>query len=400
MDDHRLGFLGPSSLIAGLLTLLITAGIWTTHGGTLFSPGPLDVQKGQPIQGVSSHADLQGKCSACHANLLEPGSMDERCEACHTDIAGQKGNPNTLHGDLLKTNGSLECRNCHQEHGGALTDIRKANVDHAAFGYSLAGHAAKADGTRFTCKDCHARGFVTFDVGVCATCHQQKDASFLQPHMQAFGSDCLGCHGGLDPYGSHFDHNRYGFQLTGNHAGVSCYQCHQTAQSPADLQKTPADCAACHAQQNPHSARLGTNCASCHTTANWQTATFDHSLTAYPLTGMHAQAACTDCHKNNVYRGTPTDCYSCHQADDDHHGQNTTQCSLCHTDSAWSPTLPFDHNAFAFKLTGAHASTPCTSCHTNNDFKKTPTTCESCHKNPHGSPIYEHCGYCHSPYNW
>src|SRR5512140_787368 len=110
MSDHRLGFLVPSSIIAGIVTLLITAGLWLTRGGFLFSPGPLDAQSGQPIGGVNSHKDLQGRCSACHGVLFQAGTMDDRCAACHIDVSKQKTDPSTLHGNLFKEDGSLECR--------------------------------------------------------------------------------------------------------------------------------------------------------------------------------------------------------------------------------------------------------------------------------------------------
>ena len=36
------------------------------------------------------------------------------------------------------------------------------------------------------------------------------------------------------------------------------------------------DCAACHAAQDPHHARLGASCQSCHTTASWAVAGWQH----------------------------------------------------------------------------------------------------------------------------
>ena len=52
----------------------------------------------------------------------------------------------------------------------------------------------------------------------------------------------------------------------------------------------------------------------CHTTnPGWQPATFSH--TNFPLTLGHAGRNCTDCHAGGNYSSTPTDCYSCHQAD-------------------------------------------------------------------------------------
>ena len=41
----------------------------------------------------------------------------------------------------------------------------------------------------------------------------------------------------------------------------------------------------------------------------------NHSV-FYPLLGRHMSAACASCHINNVYQGTPRDCYSCHKKDE------------------------------------------------------------------------------------
>src|SRR5512140_2494197 len=140
MDNRRLGFLIPSSIIAGVITLLLTAGLYLTRGGLLFSPGPLAQKSGAPIQGVASHAELSGNCAACHGKMLDNSTMDQNCETCHKDILKQQGDPATLHGNLAKKNGGLDCRSCHQEHGGPLTDLSKADVVHDWFGYSLEGH--------------------------------------------------------------------------------------------------------------------------------------------------------------------------------------------------------------------------------------------------------------------
>ncbi len=42
-------------------------------------------------------------------------------------------------------------------------------------------------------------------------------------------------------------------------------------------------------------------CTPCHTTDAWQTVTFDHDSTSYPLRGAHRTLACEKCH----YRAGP-----------------------------------------------------------------------------------------------
>ncbi len=222
----------------------------------------------------------------------------------------------------------------------------------------------------------------------------------MQSHLQAYGDNCLACHDGIDTYGHNFDHQKVAFPLTGKHVQVACDQCHQNDRSLTDLRNTPTDCVSCHKKDNPHSDRLSTDCASCHTTADWASATIDHNLTAFKLEGEHVDVPCGKCHLNNVFNGTPTDCYSCHKKDDKHNGQYGTDCSLCHKVTGWQTTL--DHNLFAFKLTGKHTSVACTSCHVNSVFKGTPTNCVDCHAgvNPHSARLGDNCASCHTTSAW
>ena len=133
------------------------------------------------------------------------------------------------------------------------------------------------------------------------------------------------------------------------------------------------------------SAGFPTTCDTCHTTTNWTGATFNHNNTPFPLTGAHANVACTLCHINNVFAGTPTDCYSCHKADytgttNPNHtsaGWPTT-CTTCHTTTAWLPaTLPASYHTF-FPLNHGNAKGVCTTCHTNSSDYSV-FTCTGCH---------------------
>ncbi len=105
---------------------------------------------------------------------------------------------------------------------------------------------------------------------------------------------------------------------------------------------------------SPNHAAAGfpTTCESCHKASDpsWR-ATFNHS-SAYPLVGVHATQACTACHKNNVYKGTPRDCVGCHRTNYDRTTSPNhaaagfpTTCESCHraSDASWRAT--FNHNA-------------------------------------------------------
>ena len=136
---------------------------------------------------------------------------------------------------------------------------------------------------------------------------------------------------------------------------------------------------ATHATPRMISIRVAMGPIAVHATLpGWLPAAFDHNLSTFKLTGKHSTVACTGCHIDNIFQGTPTDCFTCHQKDDKHKGQFGTNCATCHSTSGWSPAT-FDHNLSTFKLTGKHITIACESCHINNDFKGTPTDCYSCH---------------------
>ena len=118
---------------------------------------------------------------------------------------------------------------------------------------------------------------------------------------------------------------------------------------------------------------------------HWTGATFNHNNTPFPLTGAHTTVACNLCHFNNVFAGTPTDCYSCHKADftgttNPNHvtaGWPTT-CTTCHTTTAWLPaTLPSSYHTF-FPLNHGNANGVCATCHTNSSDYSV-FTCTTCH---------------------
>ena len=89
----------------------------------------------------------------------------------------------------------------------------------------------------------------------------------------------------------------------------------------------------------------------------------------FPLLGGHSELLCSDCHTGESYKGAPSACVACHQANDPHEGNNGTSCSNCHNISDWQD-VNFDHSSIGTQL--------CSDCHTppENHF---PGTCSSCH---------------------
>jgi hypothetical protein len=402
MKTKRIGCFTGSGLIAGLLTLLFISGVALARGGVLFNPGALNAQAGaQPVGGVASHAETGGHCSACHTAIWESEVMSDRCLACHKDLLTSADN---FHAVMLAQSQTWSCQECHTEHNGAqaaLTIFDMQRFPHEASGYSLAGHQTTANGANFTCADCHGERITAMDLARCTTCHQEIDPVSMADHLVAFGGECLACHDGIDTYGKAFDHNLQAFPLQGKHATTDCVGCHTEARTPTDLKNAPTDCFSCHAQDDPHGGRFGQDCAQCHTPEAWENATFDHSLAAFSLSGAHTDVACEACHVNGVFKGTPQDCFSCHQADDAHAGQFGQDCAQCHTPEGWE-NASFDHSLAAFPLTGAHLSVACTDCHTGGVYKGTPQECSACHAEPvyHQGLFGSDCAACHETASW
>ena len=404
MKRERLGCLTPPGLIGGGLTFVVIAVFTLVKGGVLFSPGALNNQPGAMLGGYTSHARFTGECQLCHAPFWEKTGMDARCETCHTTIPTDKTEPSSLHGVIFEREPGIKCRECHPDHRGetaSLTTVTDLDFPHDAFGYSLLGHSLTASGDPFTCSDCHGTDLGSFDPTTCQTCHEIIDPAYILPHIQAFGMDCLACHDGLDSYAQPINHDLFAFPLTGAHTLVSCYDCHPTAHSIAELQSTKKDCFSCHLADDLHEGTLGETCEMCHITDAWNLSIFDHTMTVFQLLGKHSLVPCESCHPDLFFAITPTDCSSCHSGDDIHAGRFGTDCSSCHEVTGWKPAL-FNHDLASFKLTGAHISTPCESCHLGGIYLGTPSDCYSCHSadDIHGGRYGSACQSCHTTAAW
>jgi hypothetical protein len=253
------------------------------------------------------------------------------------------------------------------------------------------------------CLQCHAAGRqVATDK--CLACHPpiaDRIARRRGIHRDA-GSGCVRCHvehAGVDaelrPFDvQRFDHGRdAAFTLDGLHAGVGCVGCHKTR---SYLAVAPA-CSSCHA--DPHKPTLGDQCGRCHTTSvrfAAAAAQFDHSRTAYPLTGAHTAVACARCHADKAYKGVAfASCASCHA--DPHRPRFTAACASCHTTARWQ-TQKVDHSRTAFPLRGRHAAVACVKCHVKPALDVTPRSdsCAACHADPHRGVFRQDCAACHT----
>jgi hypothetical protein len=326
---------------------------------------------GVPFQLTEKHALLE--CAQCHVNtrnIADLKTTSQDCVSCH---AVKDVHQNRLGSD---------CSSCHTTAGWT-----PASFDHNLSVFKLDGLHAN-----IACADCHVNHVLQGTPADCNSCHAKKDV-----HQGRLGPDCGSCHStdGWTP--AKFNHNLSIFKLTGQHATAACADCHINNV----LQGTPTDCYACHSSKDTHKGALGTTCNTCHNAAAWKPAFFDHNLSTFKLTGQHAPVTCLGCHANNVFKGTPSDCNSCHAAKDTHNGNLGTNCGSCHSTTSWTPTT-FNHNLATFKLTGQHINITCASCHVNNVFWGTPADCHSCHvsKDTHNGQLGSNCGKCHSTSAW
>lgn len=388
----------------------------------------------------SCHANNQfagskTECYQCHKDIHE-GQLGKQCKQCHTSKSWQPFNFKTQHDltrfPLIGKHATTDCQSCHKDQqqnefkgltivcsGCHRADFIAASnpnhvlknfpttceachtpqgwspaliIDHSLFGFELTqGHK------NIPCTRCHADGNYSTISMDCYSCHKNDyDQSTDPNHMSGhYSTHCVDCHTTLPGWSpAKFDHSVTAFPLTGAHltAQNKCTSCHVSG-----FMNTSKLCYSCHQNdylqsRNPnHAGRNFSHlCEQCHTTASgWKPATFDHSVSAFPLTGGHllVQDQCQQCHATG-YNSTPTNCYACHQADytgsvNPNHvtGNFSTHCEQCHTSNpGWKPAT-FDHSNSAFPLTGAHLSvqTECLKCHSSG-FTNTPTNCYACHQ--------------------
>jgi Outer membrane cytochrome MtrC/MtrF-like, domains II/IV len=354
-------------------------------------------QTGFPLEGL--HADLA--CRSCHRDLVfsrvgtacadchrDPhrGELGFRCEACHSPRTWSNRSEmfqahNKTRFPLFAVHASVDCDACHRGQ-----------------------HPNQYATTPTACGQCHIRTF--------------EQAQSPNHVLAGFSRRCEDCHAPNSPDWQRVTYRHPDtYPLLGAHAMARCGDCHKTA-----FAGTPRDCVACHrndynATTNPNhrSAGFPTSCNSCHSIEAWRPARFvDHSRTRFPLTGAHQQTDCGQCHVNNRFQGTPTDCVACHRQD--YQGTTSpnhaaagfpTSCQSCHSTNAWRPASNIDHNRTRFPLTGAHQGVSCERCHTGGRFAGTPRDCVSCHRqdydraqNPCHSGFPTQCEQCHSTSRW
>jgi hypothetical protein len=350
---------------------------------------------------------LGSRCDTCHtpasfkiprythitkATLFVGRHATLDCAACHKEEEGQF--PAGRGAAVRYKLGATTCATCHADpHRGALgAGCAQCHTPQAWKTISRAFHKVTTlplEGRHLMtdCAACHMGGVIKGTPTRCYDCHwiRRQDDRF----KTALGNDCETCHRPTAWLAVNWNHGAAtGVQLNPVHRALGCESCHKNNQ----FQNTAPACISCHLADyqrttSPAHAAAGfpQTCEVCHkpSHATWSQAQFVH--TTFPLVGLHATQACAACHVNNVYRGTPRDCFSCHRT----LYQNTrnpnhtaagfpTTCDSCHraTDSTWTQAA-FNHTAFPI-ASGRHAGNPCAACHTN-PANYTVFTCLTCH---------------------
>ncbi|MBI5507694.1 MAG: hypothetical protein HY903_02960 [Deltaproteobacteria bacterium] len=328
-------------------------------------------------------------CTACHKRTLSSGrtsyvGLKTACIDCHK-------NP---HAFTTAEIAAHKCEECHK--GGAIDKIRGSDVpfDHGkATGVLLVGPHAKA-----LCVACHKGGKMA-NVGeprTCKDCHKS-------PHGPNFAENkpCGRCHSPERSFKRpSFDHDSTQFPLRGQHAKEPCEHCHKNPK--VKPQKT---CMPCHTDN--HKGRFEKRiCEDCHAPGDLTRMHFDHNkLTKFPLTGLHAQQKCRECHRGTKpfewEKLESTECQSCHRHQNAHKGQfKDKKCAACH-EKGGSLTLVFDHQKDArFKLVGLHlklsVAEQCKKCHPDKRYRTNKLRCVECHKDSHKGTLGDKCDKCHN----
>jgi hypothetical protein len=433
--------------------MFAVSAVWSQGIESIVAPGKM----------TTAHVKYEDDCKQCHVRF-DRKAQDGLCMACHKDVGADVRNKAGFHGHGVEA----KCNSCHTEHKGRdanIVNLDKKKFDHTKTDFQLKGKHDKVEcekchvaGKKYrdaalTCNACHKKDDVhKGSLGAkCADCHTEaswKEARFdhdstkfpltgkhtdvkctdchkdnnykdtprncyachrkiddQKGHKGQYGEKCDTCHTSKAWKPSTFNHDTdTKYVLRGKHHSVVCKDCHT---GNLYKEKLTQECYACHKKDDKHKESLGKNCASCHTEKSWKEPTkFDHEKTQFPLLGKHFKVECKECHKSQMFKEAPKDCFGCHQKDDKHKTNLGKECADCHSEQDWKHTEGrFKHERTKFPLRNAHAasSVKCVACHKDlSSFRNTSLVCVSCHKkdDKHEGQLSEKCDTCHSDKAW
>ncbi len=296
----------------------------------------------QSVTGFKHNLDTQFKltgkheflqCRKCHVpsdlkivsekkSIFKFSAKDKAfCSACHLGVHEKQ---------FTKRMKTEDCSQCHS----SVNFTERLPFNHQETGFLLSGKHEKVP-----CEKCHKPTAVAFrppstrmmsqfvipglrDLN-CAACHQD-------PHTGSFGASCVDCHSDLGWKVTQNFHKN--LKLQGVHLVLQCAECHRTERVLRGLSR---DCQTCHQKDDVHQGRLP-GCADCHGQSFWEAPTYRHSLSRFPLRGIHRTLECSECHAQGIYRGLPSRCVDCHLADAiavtalRHVMPQMQECNRCH----------------------------------------------------------------------
>jgi Zn finger protein HypA/HybF involved in hydrogenase expression len=312
------------------------------------------------------------------------------CAACHSSGGWELAPEFWVRGELVIPKGQKTLK-------GETRSFNHARQTE----FPLTGQHAAVD-----CRACHQSLAFAEAQTECISCHTDL-------HQVTAGADCTRCHTTENWLVDNITelHQDNGFPLVGNHAVVSCTDCH-TSESVLRFDRIGNECTVCHLDEYmattiPSHVEAGysTDCLYCHDPASpswlWAAGVGNHSF--FPLTKGHDTNDCVQCHTTGTFSGTPTDCIACHEADyqattDPGHvaGNFPTDCNVCHTTGPGWPASDFTQHDDAYfpVFSGKHNGewSECNECHTTpGDFKA--FSCTVCHEHSDaGKLASEHDG--------
>lgn len=393
---------------------------------------------------------------------------DVRCASCHKPAAGDTvpvfkpvahRDCVTCHTDPHRGRFAGPCGDCHVTTGFKVID--RGNFNHDRTRYPLRGEHVSV-----TCSKCHDTPGLKGKnppFATCTSCHADPHGGTAT--LAGAVVDCATCHTveGFAVAGFTLEqHAKTKYPLEGRHRQVTCVSCH--VKNPpgvpvgrlgsAGIQMHPAfaRCLDCH--RDDHGGQLGAgadggDCTACHSVAGWKPSTFTvaaHAKTRFRLEGEHAAIGCDACHSTRrkglapfprtatvgkagvLFRLGELECAACHV--DPHQGRFAERgphpirggCLGCHDTRRYRPSTidVAAHDAYTFKLEGAHRAVPCVGCHADLKYQPTASTliqvrwtgapllfttktqaCVGCHQSPHGAQFAgrqggDKCESCHS----
>lgn len=260
---------------------------------------------------------LEVDCKKCHEKSFSTPIDFSACSNCHEDYH---------RGEFIKNETPTDCKECHSLENGFDYSLFSME-QHQTTEFPLEGaHAATP------CYACHIdekdETWTFRNLGTtCVECHQDLHDGYISEEYYP-DQDCVICHSNNTWSEVNFNHSNTDWPLEGRHVKVECRDCHfdmldnndNLVQSFSDLENK---CASCH--DNIHEDLFAingeTDCIRCHVTDSWFPEKFDHSKTAFPLEGRHAEISCNDCHITSVLDGKSKitykigkfECIDCHK---------------------------------------------------------------------------------------